>query len=456
MARKDQHLPSEAPPPSAFLQSLIDSLPAAVLVLDTAGVIRYAAGQLNYLGDRTYAQLVGSRVSEHVASDDERRLIDELIRVTASRAPGETVGPTKMLYLDADGRSRLAEVWAVNRATDPVLGGIVVILLPESAHDRFDQVLASITNGASLDQVFTALAEALHFPPSGGDSYFLTPASDDRGVRRYPEDVVVPGPPLPGPWDDIFEGTASVEYENLARVSSSLREAAGMAGYRSLSCFAVHPGPDGHADACLVVWSRDEAKLCPYARLAAERAVVIATLAMSHRSEEDGLIDAAFRDPLTGLGNRRSFFQALDAQVQAKEQPAILYIDLDGFKAVNDNLGHLAGDAVLRVAARRLASIMRPTDELARLGGDEFAVLCNGAPSADQMVMIAERVVEQLSRPLSVGDGRTVDVGASIGIALDLPISTPLDTILARADHALLEAKAKGKGKWAIASMPEG
>jgi diguanylate cyclase (GGDEF)-like protein len=196
--------------------------------------------------------------------------------------------------------------------------------------------------------------------------------------------------------------------------------------------------------------------LSPFARLAAERAIVIATLAMSHRSEEDGLIDAAFRDPLTGLGNRRSFFQALDAQVQAKEQPAILYIDLDGFKAVNDNLGHLAGDAVLRVAARRLASIMRPTDELARLGGDEFAVLCNGAPTADQMVMIAERVVEQLSRPLSVGDGRTVDVGASIGIALDLPISTPLDTILARADHALLEAKAKGKGKWAIASMPEG
>jgi diguanylate cyclase (GGDEF)-like protein len=155
------------------------------------------------------------------------------------------------------------------------------------------------------------------------------------------------------------------------------------------------------------------------------------------------------------LGNRRSFFEALEALVRAGEQPAILYIDLDGFKEVNDSFGQLAGDAVLRVAARRLSSVMRPTDELAPLGGDEFAVLCNGAPTGDQMVMIAERVVEQLSRPLSVGDGQTVDVGATIGIALGLPVGTPVDMILARADHALLEAKSKGPGQWVLASASE-
>jgi len=246
-----------------------------------------------------------------------------------------------------------------------------------------------------------------------------------------------------------------VEHPNLTRLSSVLRDQAREAGFESVSCFAVHFALEGRADACLVAWGREEGRLSPYSRLALERAGVLASLAMSHRSEEEGLLDAANRDPLTGLSNRRSFFQTLESLVDSGSQPSILYIDLDGFKEVNDRLGHLAGDAVLRVAARRLASVMRPTDDLARLGGDEFAVLCDGSPSGDQMVMIAERVIEQLSRPLSVGDGETVDVGANIGIALELPVGTPVDTILGRADAALFEAKAKGRGQWALARMAE-
>jgi diguanylate cyclase (GGDEF)-like protein len=184
-----------------------------------------------------------------------------------------------------------------------------------------------------------------------------------------------------------------------------------------------------------------------------ERAVLIASLAMSHRAEGEGIKDAQLRDALTGLGNRRSFFKTLETAVEAGGRPALLYIDLDGFRAVNDELGHLAGDAVLRVAARRLSAVMRPTDELARLGGDEFAVLCSGSPSADQMVMIAERVVDHLSLPLSVGDGVTIDVGACIGIAHALPVGTAVDTILGRADQALSQAKAKGKRRWALATL---
>jgi diguanylate cyclase (GGDEF)-like protein len=260
---------------------------------------------------------------------------------------------------------------------------------------------------------------------------------------------------LAGPWDAIWAGATAVEHENLTRVSSQLREEAMNAGYASVACFALHPGLKARTDVCLVVWSPEEGRLTPFARRAIEQAIIIGSLAVSHRSEEEGLKDAALRDPLTGLGNRRSFFEVLERLVQAGEQPAVMYIDLDGFKAVNDQLGHLAGDAVLRVVARRLASIMRPTDELARLGGDEFAVLCNGSPSADQMEMIAERVVEQLSRPLSVGDGETVYVGASVGIALELGVGTPVDTILGRADGALYQAKEQGKGRWVLASVSE-
>lgn len=189
--------------------------------------------------------------------------------------------------------------------------------------------------------------------------------------------------------------------------------------------------------------------------MAIDQAAGIAAVSVSHISAEAGLRDAAYRDSLTGLGNRRSFFEALETQVAGGEQPAVLYIDLDGFKAVNDSLGHLAGDAVLRVAARRLSSVMRPTDELARLGGDEFAVLCGGTVSEEQITMIASRIVDQLNQPLSVGDGQNVDTGASVGIALGLPPGTPADTVLGHADRALYEAKAQGRGRWAFARHDE-
>ncbi|HXY44655.1 MAG TPA: diguanylate cyclase [Acidimicrobiales bacterium] len=441
------------PPPSVFFQGLLDSLPALLMVIDAAGTIRYVAGHIDRLGERNYADLIGSPVADFVATPEERVLVEELVTITGRRAQGEMVGPVLLPYLDPDGTVRLTQAWAVNRAKEPGTGVIVVVLLPESAYDRFDQVLSAIVKDVSLEETLASLAEALGHMPVMRECYFLRPGPDDRGLLRSPERTSAPGPPSPGPWDEIWAGAASVECESLSQLSSALREQARATGFASVACFAVHPGPEGHADACLVAWSREEGRMTPFARLALERAILIASLAMSYRSEDEGLRDAALRDPLTGLGNRRSFFQALEVLVAAGEQPAILYIDLDGFKAINDNLGHLAGDAVLRVVARRLASVMRPTDELARLGGDEFAVLCNGSPSGEQMVMIAQRVVEQLSRPLSVGDGETVDVGASIGIAQGLPVGTPVDTILGRADRALYEAKGKGKGQWAFATM---
>jgi diguanylate cyclase (GGDEF)-like protein len=453
MAGKDAG--AEAPPPPlGFFQGLLDSLPAALMLLDTAGTIRFAVGQIDRLGDRGSAQLVGSNLGDLAATAEGRALVAELVTAAAARRHGEMVGPVRMPYLDPVGTAHITDMWVVNQSSALGVGGLVVMLVPESAYGYFDEVLVSIVQNASLEETFAALARALRQPPVEGECYFLRPATDDRGVKRFPDLGNAPGPPLPGPWDDIWAGALSAEHENLTRLSSVLREQAGALGYGSLACFAVHPGLEGRADACLVAWARAEGPLAPFARLAIERAVIIASLAMSHRSAEDNLADASLRDPLTGLGNRRGFVEALEALVRAGEQPAILYIDLDGFKEVNENFGQLAGDAVLRVAARRLSSVMRPTDELARLGGDEFAVLCNGAPTGDQMVMIAERVVEQLSRPLSVGDGQTVDVGATVGIALSLPVGTPVDVLLATADHALLEAKSKGPGQWALASAP--
>ncbi len=451
MARRDSPLDAVAMLPSSYLQALLDVLPAALVVVDRHGIVKHATGQIQRLASRSFAELSGHPIGSLVRPGD-MGTVEELVKATASRPDGQIVGPVRISYLDHADMPRATQAWAVNQSGDANVAGIVLLLLPESAHERFDQVIESISVGTPNERILGWLAQALRYPPVESESFFLVPARDDRGVLRAPDLAGVPGPPAPGPWDDVWAGDHVVHHPNLSLLPPALRQAAGEAGLRAVSCFGVHQRTDGRYDACLVAWRDREGPLSSFATASISRAIAVASLALSHASEESGLRDGAFRDPLTGLGNRHGFFQALDLRSEAGGQPAVLCIDLDGFKEVNERLGHLAGDAVLRIAARRLAAVMRPTDDLARLGGDEFAVLCNGRVTKEQAGAIAARVVKQLSRPLAVGDGETVDIGASVGIALGFAPGAPADALLGRADHALLAAKAKGRGHIVIAA----
>jgi diguanylate cyclase (GGDEF)-like protein/PAS domain S-box-containing protein len=156
----------------------------------------------------------------------------------------------------------------------------------------------------------------------------------------------------------------------------------------------------------------------------------------------------ASHDPLTDLPNRSLFLErvgkALTGRRAGEEQVALLYVDLDGFKAVNDSVGHQAGDHLLTQAARRLQSALRSTDTAARLGGDEFAVLVCGADE-EQAMEIAERLIGTLCDPYHV-DGAEVRVGASVGIAFAEPGGTA-EELMRNADLAMYRAKQAGKGR---------
>lgn len=161
----------------------------------------------------------------------------------------------------------------------------------------------------------------------------------------------------------------------------------------------------------------------------------------------------ARHDILTGLGNRLMFSenltQAFAAAPAAGRKVCVLFIDLDGFKAVNDGLGHAIGDALLRLVATRLCEASNPADRVARLGGDEFALmtLCDG--DAGGPVQLAASLIEALSLPAEIG-GHPVHVGASIGIAIeDADCATPEDLIKA-ADMAMYQAKTEGRGHWKL------
>lgn len=183
--------------------------------------------------------------------------------------------------------------------------------------------------------------------------------------------------------------------------------------------------------------------------------------AMERKRAQLMLRHQAMHDALTGLPNRVLFLDRLTLALarlsRRKGQVAVLFLDLDGFKWVNDSLGHEAGDAVVVEVARRLQSALRPYDTAARIGGDEFLVLAE-APDDDELAAIhlAERIREQLMGPIRVQD-TDVRVSASIGITCTSDSTSAAPLLIRDADAAMYRAKALGKNRWALfdASMRE-
>ena len=165
---------------------------------------------------------------------------------------------------------------------------------------------------------------------------------------------------------------------------------------------------------------------------------------------EDELRRQAQTDPLTGLLNRTAFSARLEAATAAVDPaapPAVLFVDIDDFKAVNDSLGHAAGDDLLVTVGARLGADVRADDVVARLGGDEFAVLLADADD-ERLAEVAQRLLASLRSPIVLG-GDTVQVTASMGGAIALAGDTA-DTLLHRADTAMYEAKRGGKDAAAL------
>jgi diguanylate cyclase (GGDEF)-like protein len=167
---------------------------------------------------------------------------------------------------------------------------------------------------------------------------------------------------------------------------------------------------------------------------------------------EEQLRHEASHDHLTGLHNQASFYEHLSGAVsRARRQEgmvALLFLDLDEFKLVNDSLGHQEGDRVLREVAERLKGCLREEEMAARLGGDEFVVVLEDVADASAAVRVAERIQEQLRTPVDVQDRYRLRASASIGIALGAP-ELPQQLVHA-ADLAMYEAKGMGKGCIAI------
>jgi diguanylate cyclase (GGDEF)-like protein/PAS domain S-box-containing protein len=223
-------------------------------------------------------------------------------------------------------------------------------------------------------------------------------------------------------------------------------------GDRSNNVFARRDGPASTCDELVLehagVARYFDVRSSPVSGQAGDRIVVLRDVTEREEAVRQ-LEHQALYDSLTQLPNRVLLRNRLEQAMPHGRSTALLLLDLDRFKEVNDTLGHQAGDVLLQEVARRIRDALPRDATAARLGGDEFAILCEAAPCEDEALAIADRVISALRVPIAVA-GREVTVGSSIGVALGTSATISAEDLLRQADLALYRAKGEGRGTCAV------
>jgi diguanylate cyclase (GGDEF)-like protein/PAS domain S-box-containing protein len=270
----------------------------------------------------------------------------------------------------------------------------------------------------------------------GGRLAYMSPQIS--GILGYRPDELVDDPELwPSRIHPQDRAAAIAAYEEHWRSGQPLR-----AEYRMLA-------RDGSE-----IWVRDEAYAMPddtqSGRQMSQGLLVDIT---DRKLLESKLIHDALHDPLTGLANRvllRDHLERALARLgRSRGIVALLFVDLDDFKRINDSFGHAAGDQILAHVADRLTSAVRADDVVGRQSGDEFAVLLNQVRNEAEAIALAERVMTELRRPVQLG-AHSIVVGGSIGIAMTAAPEATAEDLITQADAAMYAAKANGKGTYAV------
>lgn len=424
-----------------LLQTAVDTMPDALFYKDEIGVYRLVNRAFAQLFGRQPEQILGMAEAELWPPDAGRRRAEAALSgdTVQTGDAAAAVRRSQTTLIGADGRLREVLVCqAAVRDGDGRLTGIVGSVVDitervameaalrqaeESYRELFNEALDGIFQsipGGPFTRVNPALARMLGYdsPAQLGD-HVADMAGDlfvDQGTR----------------WEFMRE---LLDAGRVEAFEAPIRRRDGSVFWASISARTV--------------WSREgEAELIEG---------LMRDVTEQHREVAE-LSRRASHDELTGLANRHSFQETfgrmLDQARRSGMNLAVLYIDLDGFKAVNDQYGHQAGDELLRQIAGRIRSRLRTTDLAARLGGDEFAVVLWDVSGLSDVEPVGRSLIRSLSRPVHLGDGMVGRVGASIGASLFPEHGQETATLLEQADQAMYAVKQAGKNDFALAGTP--
>jgi diguanylate cyclase (GGDEF)-like protein len=356
-----------------------------------------------------------------------------------------------LTYLAIFAAAALVSLW---RAADPAFSGVAVLLglyTPMvgmgalAAWRKSSALMAAQAHSARQEQLLGLLLQ--DFEQQAGDALWEVSA---QGQLRHRSDrlLALLAPATP---DELAQPLLQVLQRHSRDGLTALRTALDAGHpFRDL-VLAWGERPDGEPARHLSISGKrlldDEGRTLGWRGVVADVSDKV--------TGERMLRKLAHTDALTGLANRVVLRDSLAQALRAGRSLALLSIDLDHFKAVNDSHGHSAGDELLRAVATRLLAAVRPDDLVARLGGDEFAVLVRDTDTLAGPEQLAQRIIAALCEPFDNG-GRRLRIGASVGIALDDPSVLGVDDLLVRADMALYAAKSAGRGRHALYALALG
>lgn len=443
-------LPAGDEPTPAMYRAIAETAVNPFAIIDDEGVFRWVGESIGELLGWTPGELVGRSMEVIVAPrsrpDVGKAFLDLVNLPPWSDYPCGGVGQLVDLVC-RDGSVTPCNVIAATRQQTG-LPFHLVFARRAGFELALDNVLEAIAGRADIHDVLGHLVVSLHQSIPGCVVAIGEGWQDGRFARTAGEGdgLLAEGPR--SPWARAMATGDDVVVSSLADMPGPAAEAARARGL--VSCW-VHPvavAGDDAPSAALVLWRSSDAAPSRFTWTAVHRAGRLLQLSLQWDRSHRALAFAATHDPLTGLANRMAFVTRLEEVAkQSGGEAAMLFIDLDMFKPVNDRYGHLAGDRLLQEVADRLTRILRPGDLVARFGGDEFAVLCERVSDMTDVHVVAGRLLEALSTPFVLDSGTVVTVTCSVGITTLGEGEAP-EAILDRADQAMRTAKARGRARW--------
>jgi diguanylate cyclase (GGDEF)-like protein/PAS domain S-box-containing protein len=457
-------------------RSLVEHSLDAILVLERDGRVRYASPSTNEMSGYPPGSMVGNDFYEIVHPDD--------VEIVAEAIASSTPDPRRQRRCTfrarhADGRWLSIEAAALDLAEDPHVRGIVftgrdatlqqeaaaAVRASEARIRDQASILEMIATSVPLSETLAEICRMVEGQLSGIRCTVLLVSADGSMLRHgaapsFPPSFVRALDGLPIAEGSAVCGTAAARVE--AVTSFDIATDPACARYADLArdhslrgCWStpICASSDNRVLGTFALYLDEPRAPTPAEEAVVESVLQLAAIAIERNAFDDRLSHQAHHDPLTGLPNRTLFGELLEHALRRAQRSgsalAVLFLDLDRFKVVNDSLGHDAGDVLLSALARRVAAVLRPGDVVARFGGDEFTVLCEDlVPSAadQQAIGVAERLLDALQEPFTVDDEEQF-VSASIGIAIGMTGLERPEALVRDADAAMYRAKDRGKAR---------